>query len=323
MHKNTKLWLIIAASLILIGCCIFGGAITALQWDFTKLSTDKYETNNHSISDNFKNIAISTDTADIAFVPSESAKSLVVCHEQDNTNHIVSVKDETLIIELIDTREWYERIGISVETPTITVYLPNAEYQKLSINESTGDIEIPTNFCFESMEISTSTGNIENFASAAEFMHLTAGTGNIFVENISANSLDLSVSTGKIIANSITCRENIHIAVSTGDAKITNAQCNVLHSSGSTGDLSLHRVIAKEQISIVRNTGDVYFKGCDAAEISIKTSTGDVNGSFLSDKVFLTESNTGRISVPQTTTGGKCEIITDTGDIKITIEKKS
>ena len=61
------------------------------------------------------------------------------------------------------------------------------------------------------------------------------------------------------------------------------------------------------------------FDGCDAAEITVKTGTGDVTGTLLSDKVFLTETGTGRIDVPKSTVGGRCEINTDTGDIKIDI----
>ena len=51
----------------------------------------------------------------------------------------------------------------------------------------------------------------------------------------------------------------------------------------------------------------------------VETDTGDVTGSLLSDKVFITKSDTGSIDVPKTVTGGKCEITTDTGDIKIEI----
>ena len=36
MKKGTKLCLIIAASLILVGCIVFGGAMTMLNWDFSK-----------------------------------------------------------------------------------------------------------------------------------------------------------------------------------------------------------------------------------------------------------------------------------------------
>ena len=44
MGKRMKIWLIIAAALILIGCILFAGVMTVMKWDFTKLSTVKYVT---------------------------------------------------------------------------------------------------------------------------------------------------------------------------------------------------------------------------------------------------------------------------------------
>ena len=79
-------------------------------------------------------------------------------------------------------------------------------------------------------------------------------------------------------------------------------------------------MVANGKFSLERSTGDIHFTKCDAAEISVETSTGDVTGSLLSDKVYMTQTSTGRIDVPKTTTGGKCEISTDTGNIKIQTE---
>ncbi len=56
-------------------------------------------------------------------------------------------------------------------------------------------------------------------------------------------------------------------------------------------------------------------------ELFIKTSTGDVEGSLLADKVFIVNTDTGEVDVPKTTSGGKCEIKTDTGDVEINIVK--
>ena len=70
-----------------------------------------------------------------------------------------------------------------------------------------------------------------------------------------------------------------------------------------------------------RSTGDVRMEGCDAAEIFILTDTGDVAGSLLSDKVFVVETDTGDVDVPRSAAGGRCEITTDTGDIRITVTK--
>ena len=320
MSKATKIWLIIATSLVFIGCIIFGGVMTAFQWDFTKLSTVKYETNDYEIKEDYKNISIVTDTADIVFVPSENQKTSVACHEQKNMKHSVTVKDDTLVIEVVDTRKWYEYIGINFGGPKITIYIPRGGWGALSVKSSTGDVEIPKNFKFESMNISVSTGDVKNYASASERIKIKTSTGDIRVENVSADMLDLSVSTGKVIARSITCEGDVKISVSTGKTEVTDVTCKSVASTGSTGDISLKNVVAAETFSIKRSTGDVRVDGCDASEIFIKTDTGDVKGTLLSEKVFITNTDTGSVDVPKTVTGGRCEISTDTGDIKIDIQ---
>ena len=321
MSKNTKIWLIIGTSLILSGCIIFGGVMTMLQWDFTKLSTTKYETNHYEITESFNNISIITDTADVVFVPSENQKTSVVCHEQKNMKHSVTAHNGQLVIEGVDTRKWYEYIGISFGTPKITVYMPQGEYGKLSIKSSTGNIEIPKDFKFESIDILESTGNVTNYASALENIIIKTSTGNIYVENVSAGTLDLSVSTGRITVSDVTCEGDVKIKVSTGKTNLTNIECKNVVSSGNTGGIFLKNVIAAEKFSIERSTGDVKFDGCDAAEIFVETDTGDITGSLLSDKVFVVEADTGSVDVPETTTGGKCEIKTATGDINISIKQ--
>ncbi|MBQ2766594.1 MAG: DUF4097 family beta strand repeat protein [Clostridia bacterium] len=320
MGKRTKIWLITATFLVALGLIIFASAMTVHDWDFTQLNTAKYETNTYSLSDEFADISIKTETADIVFLPADNGKCKVVCYEPQNAKHFVGVQDSSLIIQEVDEREWYEYIGITLGTPKITVYLPDDEYGMLFIREDTGDIEIPPNFRFADIDILTSTGDVKNEASASETIKIKTSTGDIRVQTISADTLDFSVSTGKVIAHSITCTGDVRITVSTGDTKLNDITCKRVLSTGSTGKISLANVIAEEQISIERNTGDINFEGCDAAEITIKTSTGDVSGSLLSEKIFIVETETGNVNVPRTVTGGKCEITTDTGNIYIKIQ---
>lgn len=317
MSRKTKIWLIMAVFLMLIGCIIFVGAMTVLNWDFKKLSTVKYETNNYEINEDYKKISIMTDTADILFVPSENAKSTVICHEQKNTKHSVKVSDSTLLIETVDTRKWYEHIGINLGSTKITVYLPKAEYSSLLINESTGNIKIPKDFKFGDVNITLSTGDVYFSAEASKPVKIKTSTGNICAENASIQALELSATTGRITVSNVICNEDIHLEISTGKTNLKNIQCKNLISNGSTGDISLNSVIATEKFTIKRSTGDVNFNCSDATEISVDTDTGDVTGSLLTEKVFITQTDTGNIDVPKTVNGGKCEISTDTGDIKI------
>ena len=322
MNKKILTWLIIGASLIIIGCILFVGAMNMFNWDFTKLSTDKFETNKYDITnENFENISLMTKEATVKFLLSDSDKTTVVCYEKANQKHSVSVKDNTLLIEINDSRKWYEYIGINFDSPEITVYIPQKNYAKLSVVASTGDIEVSPDFNFASIDITVSTGEVRNYASATEKIKISTSTGNIVSKNISAGYLELSVSTGNINLSGINCTEDINTSVSTGKMNFLDITCKNFNSKGSTGDISLNNVIIENQINIERSTGKVVFEKCDANEIFVETDTGDVKGTLLSDKVFIVKTDTGKINVPQTTMGGKCEITTDTGDIKIEISK--
>lgn len=319
MSKRGKIWLIIAASLVVVGLVLFVVVMSAYDWDFTKLSTQQYETNTFSIDQDFNNISINTDTADILFSVSNDHTRKVECYEPENLTHLVDVRNDTLFINVEDQRNWHEYIGINFSTPKITLFLPAAEYDSLVIKESTGDIQIPKDFHFIQADIAVSTGDVNCFASATERFEMKTDTGDIHLEDVSTGTLDLSTSTGDVTALGVTCQENVEIHVSTGKTTLTDVSCKNVISGGSTGDLSLKNVVAAEKFSITRSTGDVKFEKSDAAEIFVKTDTGNVKGSLLSNKVFIAQTDTGRVEIPKTVTGGKCEITTDTGNIKINI----
>ena len=319
MMKKTKVWLLTAALLVVLGLILFVAGMTANNWDFLNLSTEKFETNTYEIREDFRHMAMETDTADILFAVSQDGKCKVVCYEPEDEKHTASVQDGTLMICVVQQKQWHDYIGITMETPKIAVYLPQTQYDSLVIKESTGDLEIPGEFRFESMDISTSTGDVKNFASTSGTMKIKTNTGAIYVENVSVDVMDLSVSTGDVSAKSVTCVGDIQVGVSTGHAKLTDVKCKNLSSRGNTGDVFLENVIASELVSIERSTGDVKLDGCDGAELWIKTDTGDISGTLLSEKVFIVETDTGSVDVPKTVTGGKCEITTNTGDIRVKI----
>ena len=291
------------------------------SWDITNFGTVKYETNTYEIYEEFESISMKTDTADIVFAPSDDEVCRVVCYEEKNIKHSAVVADGALSIDAVDTRKWYEHISIGFESAKITVYLPKSEYSSLCIEESTGDIEIPNDFRFESIDLSLSTGDVLCRASVAKAVKISLSTGDVRVEGISAESLAISVSTGDVTASDIKCAGDVSISVSTGRSYLTDIACKSVISNGSTGEIFMTRVIASEKFSVWRSTGDVSFDGCDASEISVTTDTGDVSGTLLSDKVFITTTDTGDIEVPNSVSGGRCEITTDTGDIRISVGK--
>lgn len=320
MKTSTKIWLITAAALVLLGCIIFGVVMMMLNWNFSLLSTHSYETNRHVLTEAFDSIAIITDTADISLVRGDTAETVVECREQTNLKHEVSVKDGVLTIEIKDTRRWYEHIGIGIGDLRITITLPAEAYASLSVKSSTGHIDVPAGIAFTDVDISESTGDVRFAASVENNLRIKASTGDIRVEDVSVGALELSVSTGDITVSDVTCAGDATLRVSTGKTVLSELTCQSLQSTGNTGDITLQSVVATNKITIERSTGQVKLEASDAAELSIRTDTGDVKGTLLSDKIFIVRTDTGDIDVPSTVTGGKCEITTDTGDIRIRIQ---
>lgn len=319
MGRSTKIWLGFAAILVAAGIVLFAVVLWEANFDINKLSTDTYVTNIYEISQDFSSLSLDTDTAAISFALSADGKCKVECYEEEKAKHTASVEGDTLVIKVTNRKQWYDYIGIHFDSPKITVYLPKSEYTALSIRENTGIVQLPTELTFESVDITTDTGSVYCLSTVSGQLKIKTDTGKISVENTSVGAAELSVSTGLVTVSQVNCREDINIQVSTGRANLTDIVCKNLTSNGDTGDIALKQVIAQEKITIERDTGDVMFDASDAAEISVKTDTGDVTGSLLSAKVFFASTDTGRVRVPKSTVGGRCEIHTDTGNIKITI----
>ena len=241
MRKSVKVWLIVATLLVFLGALLFAGMLFSAGWDFSKLATTEYATMSYEIDEEFSNISINTDTADVHFELSQDGNCKVVCFEDVKESFEVKVEENTLVIKKNTNKAWYDYIGINFSSPKITVYLPVAELNSMDINLSTGDL---------------------------------------FISDIT---------------------------------------CDTLVSRGSTGEVKLKNTVANNKIDIKRSTGDIEFSGCDSAEIYISTATGDVEGTLLSPKVFITKTSTGKILVPETNAGGRCEITTSTGDIEIEV----
>ncbi len=322
MRKSTKKWMITACAFVIAGLAVFAVAMSLVNWDFGRLTGMKYETNTYVINDEFNHLNIESKTDDVIFRMSDDESCKIVCYEQTKMKHSAVVNEKTLEISAKDTREWYERIGLfSFDSAKTTIYLPKKSYSSLSINTSTGNTEIPSDFIFSSINITGSTGDVICNASSNGLTRIKLSTGNVTIKNAAQGEIQLSSSTGNIHVESIRCKGDLSIDVSTGDVLLSDVKCNSFNSGGNTGDINLNNVIASQTFSLERSTGDVILDGCDAEDLFIRTGTGDVTGTLLSDKVFIADTSTGDISVPKTITGGKCEITTSTGDIRISVKE--
>lgn len=282
--KKSKL-MIVAVSLAIAGLVIAAVGLWAVDFNFTKLSLGRLTANTYTIEEDFSKICIDTDTNDVIVVPTDDGSCRVVCLEEVSYYHTVSVENRTLTVAVQDERQWYEHIGIySGDFHSVTVYVPKKAYEDITVTCSTADVDVQSGFSFGMADIQTSTGDIK-------------WKGGM------VNELFLSASTG--------------------DVQVDNTGCQNLTAKTSTGDIFLNSTVITQKLFAKTSTGDVRFDKLDAKTMDIHTNTGDVGGTLLSNKFFITDTDTGKVLVPTPADGpvGEdiCTITTDTGDISIVL----
>ena len=302
MSKACKIWLIVAASLVVAGLAVFAVGFAMSEFDIMAFVSAKAVENTCEIRESFESVSIDLTTADVKILPSDDGACRVISSDAEKISYEVRVSNNELVITRIDNRKWYDHIQIGSLNNRVTVYLPKDQYTDMKITVDTADVSIPKDFSFENVTVLSSTGDVCCKASASELLRVKTATGDIDVEGVSAGKMELSVSSGAIMMKNAKCGTDLSII-------------------SSTGDVTLERVVATGKFNINTGTGDVEFDRCDASEISVKTSTGDVEGSLLTDKTFDVETSTGKVNVPKNTTGGICRVKTSTGDINLWVQK--
>ena len=301
MSRTAKIWLIIAGICVILGPALIIGA-TAAAGGGNLFNAQKYETVTHEIGSTFDQIAVDTDITDVTIATANEKQCRVECSEPEKMKHTAEVENGTLVIRSSDSRQWYEHLfSFASHSPKVVIYLPQSAYASLQIDTHTGDVTIPSGFTFDTLTVNNNTGDVECSASVTKTLTVKEDTGDISLSCPNAGELDITASTGDIDVTSAKVKGTVSV-------------------KSSTGDITLTDTVAEKKFQIESCTGDVGFRGCDAADIKVKTSTGDVTGTLLSDKIFVTDTSTGDVKVPQTSSGGRCEISTSTGDILIQIK---
>lgn len=279
-----KVLLFIAAGCLIAGVILFVCVGASVDFDFMKFTSMKFVTNTHEIQKSFDSISVDTITADIEFRLAEDGNCRVVCREKEKLTHSVDVEDGVLVISATDERNLLDHIKGSIfsfGTPSVTIYLPEKHYRSLKVENTTGDVMLCGNWSFDDLELVTTTGDVK--------------------------------------VMDVFCRKDVSVCVTTGKAHLDNLNCKNLTVKGCTGDAVLKNVIVADTMRVKCTSGDIKLDRCDAGTLYLHATTGDVTGTLLTPKVFSASATTGDVDVPDSSSGGRCEISVTTGDICVKI----
>ncbi len=314
----------IFVALIVVGSIALGAGAVIVGYHVIKgRSDDTFITNRHDVDEEVKNINVDTTTANIELAKATDDKVLVVCEEREKVYHDVTIDNGLLKIKTIDNRRWYEKyiFNINFRETKVTVYLPEGDYQNLTLDSDTGNIDVAKDFTFTDVKITNHTGHVKLNAKASGDVYLSTSTGYIAVNDSAANKITTKSSTGDLNIKNTQVTTDIESSASTGDTYYENVTAKNLTSKTSTGACKLINTVVDNHIEIKTSTGGVKFEDSDAETIKVRTSTGSVRGSLLTDKRFQCHSDTGSVHTPYgDPDAGLCDVETDTGSIDLTVK---
>jgi DUF4097 and DUF4098 domain-containing protein YvlB len=253
MNKTLRT-LIVAASFLLSGIVICFIALTGLDFDFSSLNTVDLIEKKYDVNEAFVNINIDSAEGDIKVLPSDDGKCSIVCFDDGKIHHTVEVRGSTLYVKRIDSRKWYEHIGIYWATMRVTVYLPQDKYEDAVVKSVSGDVFVSPDISFDDLSLISTSGDI---------------------------SFD-----GK-------ARHDLVAKTVSGDIRLSNVDATTLSANTTSGDIDLGHVDITDGAVLKTVSGDVEMISCDAGSFEIRTVSGDVEGSIASSKNYIVSTTSG------------------------------
>ena len=206
-----------------------------------------------------------------------------------NATLIAEVEDGVLTIETRLPRQMtfgihFGGFGLFTDSPTLDVYLPSVVYEQVTINSTTGRVEI-ADFSINDLQIEvttggielsdivgnvnvrTSTGRITATRMVGEHLHFRATTGAINLSDLTGD-VDAQTSTGRITFENATIAQNVNLQTTTGGVNVNletepeNAMFSLTTTTGGTTVFG-------------NNSGGQQF-GDGRYEVTLRTTTGRI-----------------------------------------------
>lgn len=358
MKKAKKISVIVAVCMIVVGLISSFISLACVGFDMAKVDMVEWKTNTYEIKDSFENISITGLEAAVALVASTDGTCKVVCTENEHIYDDIKVVDHTLTIKRIDNGKWNFNFGVSLEETKITVYLPMTEYKKLLLDNTSGRLDVPVDFVFEEAKVGNSSGKIafkanvtgelvvENTSGGIyvgenqvgslkatgssggievssvcvnEDMEVRSTSGGVRISDVESKGISVKGSSGSIRLSSIVAKENLDLNGTSGSIHLSDIECVNITGENSSGSIKCSNVIASGDMRLENNSGGISLDACDAANLRLSATSGSIRGNLLSPKKFLAEATSGSVDVPESASGGLCEVSTTSGSIRIRV----
>lgn len=179
---------------------------------------------------------------------------------------ITDIEESMLTVHLEYNQVGFFNFSFLSNMLQLTVYLPEKQYESLTINNDVGEVRV-NQIQARELKVDVSAGSIEIDQMISEITKLNTNVGTITVDHL-VGSLEAQVNVGTVKLTSDTINQNIDIQVDVGSIEVEfeNEPENVLFSTaidlGSTklfGDTMSSKLIGSGEnlVNLSANIGDI------------------------------------------------------------------
>ncbi len=215
--------------------------------------------------------------------------------------------------------------AVTCGTPTLQtgsgdVTLSDVTCETLTLRTHSGDIVLTNVVCDSTPTLQNDIGDIKLSAVTCETLTLQTASGDAELSDVTCETLTLQTYSGDIKLSAVTCG-TLTLRTDMGGIDLTDVACDgTLTLRTDSGDTELSDVTA-ERLDVGSVGGDVTLFACDAQTVRLQCDGGNIHAILRSGKQFSAHSSVGKVRVPESTPGaGECELITESGTIRVIVE---
>ncbi|MCQ2455750.1 MAG: DUF4097 domain-containing protein [Clostridia bacterium] len=286
--------IIIAVILLVVGCAVAALTLAIYGWD--NLNMDAEYTDQTYTFDRVNSLVVDVKSSNVTVCTTSEKTCKVVCHDSRFLKHYPKLEEGKLTIEETDERRWYDYIGFSIDSPAVTVYIPELK------TDPTSSFFDPTKL-FYAVEISVKSGDVSlEDLSVNESVSVSASSGNVSLENCHVwGDVTVDSKSGNVSVTKTLAEGDVSITTSSGEVSIDGCHFNADTTvETSSGDVSVTKTLADGDVSITTSSGEVETTIKSPKEYVVSTGSGDVSQTCKNEKGH-----------------GVCRITTSSGNVDI------
>lgn len=251
---------------------------------------------------------------DIQILPTEEP-----CYRLEGQDRYHEVCLENGTLRILRNKEPLPRRLFSEGSGEMTLYLPRGCYESLDITTASGNMEIQQDFT--SVRVSGASSDITLSGTFRGRVDIQTASGDLELNGVSGDTLQVQTASGDVALHNVLV-DTLEIHCASGDLDLNRVCGQTLVLESKSGDMDLMDTLSKGSFRCKTVSGDMELRRVDGPDMDLETVSGDISGVLLHGKHFTTRTVSGDLALCGGTPEGTCRIATISGDVRLELAEE-